>query len=149
MNVNCLGRGLISKIYRCLVDGSTEMSARNPRSMFLTAVDEKEIIDIVKKKKKSKNKVFTDLNEIDMKVVKRVIEWISNPLIHICNLSFHTGTFPNKMKIAEVIPLSYKTGNRHHFCIFMSIYCVYMRTCAKSVQSSNQSKGVYFEESKI
>ena len=97
MNVNCLGRGLISKIYRCLVDGSTEMSAgqlearredlqeaipikkweeacskaqskttnthlkllqynwlmrRNPRSMFLTAVDEKEIIDIVKKKKK-------------------------------------------------------------------------------------------------
>ena len=27
MNLNCLGRGLISKIYRCLEDGSTEASA--------------------------------------------------------------------------------------------------------------------------
>ena len=27
MNVNCLGRGLISKMYRCQVDGSTETSA--------------------------------------------------------------------------------------------------------------------------
>lgn len=27
MNMNCLGRGLISKIYKCLVEGSTETSA--------------------------------------------------------------------------------------------------------------------------
>ena len=49
-----------------------------------------------------------------MTVVKRVIEGISKPLIYICNLSFQTGTFPDKMKIAKVIPL-YKTGNKHQF----------------------------------
>lgn len=49
-----------------------------------------------------------------MKIVKWVIEAISKPLTYICNLSFQTGKFPNKMKIAKVVPL-YKTGDRHHF----------------------------------
>ena len=49
-----------------------------------------------------------------MKVVKKVIEGISEPLTYICNLSFQTGKFPNNMKIAKVVPL-YKTGDRHHF----------------------------------
>ena len=44
-----------------------------------------------------------------MKVVKKVIEGISEPLTYICNLSFQTGKFPNNMKIAKVVPL-YKTG---------------------------------------
>lgn len=79
--------------------------------MFLTAVDGKEIMDIVDK---CKNKTSTDCNEIDMKTVKMVIKGILEPLTYICNLSFQTGTFPNKMKIAKVVPL-YKTGNRHYF----------------------------------
>ncbi len=49
-----------------------------------------------------------------MKIVKRVIEGISEPLTFICNLSFQTGKFPSKMKIAKVVPL-YKSGDRHHF----------------------------------
>ncbi len=56
----------------------------------------------------------TDCDDIDMMVVKRVIEGISKRLTYICNLSFQTSKFPNKMKIAKVIPL-YKTGNKHHF----------------------------------
>ena len=84
---------------------------RNPYSMFLKAVEEKEILDIVTK---FKNKKSTDLNDLDMTLVKKVIEGISKPLTFICNLSFQTGKFPNKMKTAKVIPL-YKTGNKHHF----------------------------------
>ena len=84
---------------------------RNLSSMFLTAVDEKEIINIVSK---CTNKTSKDCDDIDMTVVKRVIEGISKPLTYICNLSFQTGTFPDKMKIAKVIPL-YKTGNKHQF----------------------------------
>ncbi len=38
-----------------------------------------------------------------MTVIKRVIEGISKPLTYICNLSFKTGIFPNKMKIAKVL----------------------------------------------
>lgn len=43
-------------------------------AMFLKPVEEKEIIDIVNE---CKNKISTDYNEIDMKVVKRVIHGIS------------------------------------------------------------------------
>ena len=84
---------------------------RNPCSMFLERVEEKEILDIVKN---CKNKQSTDLNDIDMSLVKLVIEGISKPLTHICNLSFQTGSFPNQMKIAKVIPL-YKNGSKHLF----------------------------------
>uniref|UniRef100_A0A3Q3EXG8 Reverse transcriptase domain-containing protein n=1 Tax=Labrus bergylta TaxID=56723 RepID=A0A3Q3EXG8_9LABR len=83
----------------------------NPKSMFLTAVEESEIIEIVHK---CKNKTSTDYNDIDMRIVKQVIQGIAKPLTHICNLSFKTGKFPRKMKIAKVIPL-YKTGDKHHF----------------------------------
>lgn len=88
-----------------------ELVDRNPCSMFLNGVDENEILDIVKN---CKNKKSTDFNDIDMSLVKLVIEGISKPLTHICNLSFKTGAFPNQMKIAKVIPL-YKNGSKHHF----------------------------------
>ncbi len=90
---------------------------RNPNSMFLKAVDEKEILDIVRN---CKSKKSTDYNDIDITVVKKVIEGISKPLTYICNLSFQKGSFPNKMKIAKVIPL-YKTGNKHHFTNYRPI----------------------------
>lgn len=84
---------------------------RNPYSMFLTAVDENEVFEIVKK---CKNQKSLDCNDIDMIVVKRVIEAIIKPFTYICNLSLQTGRFPDRMKIAKVIPL-YKSGNKHHF----------------------------------
>ncbi len=92
-------------------DWNDNLVERNPSSMFLTAVEEKEIINIVNK---CKYKTSTDCNEIDMKIVKKVIEGISEPLTYICYLSFQTGKFPDKMKIAKVVPL-YKTGDKHHF----------------------------------
>ncbi len=84
---------------------------KKPNSMFLRAVEEREITDIANK---CKNKYATDCNEIDMSRLKKVIIGTAKPLTHICNLSFQSGKFPNKMKIARVVPL-YKTGNRHHF----------------------------------
>ena len=84
---------------------------RNPSSIFISAVDEKEVMDIVSK---FKNKTSTDSNEIDMTIVKKVIDGILKPLTYVCNLSFQTGKFPNQMKLAKVIPL-YKTGDKHIF----------------------------------
>lgn len=48
-----------------------------------------------------------------MKTVKSVIEGISKPLTHICNLSLLAGHFPDNMKVTKVIPLS-KAGDKHH-----------------------------------
>lgn len=46
---------------------------RNPCPMFLTAVEEREIVDIVMK---CKNKKSSDCNDIHMTLVKKVIEGI-------------------------------------------------------------------------
>ena len=49
-----------------------------------------------------------------MSMVKTIITEIVKPLNHICNVSFHTGVFPNQMKIAKVIPV-FKAGDK---CVF-------------------------------
>ena len=51
-----------------------------------------------------------------MTIVKKVINNIAKPLTHICNLSFQSGRFANKMKIAKVIPL-YKNESKHSYTI--------------------------------
>ena len=83
---------------------------RNPNSIFIQETEEKEIISIFNK---CNNKTSTDCDGIHMKIIKWVIEGISKPLTYIFNLSFQTGIFPDKMKMAKVIPL-FKTGNKHH-----------------------------------
>lgn len=85
------------------------MIDRNPNTLFLKPANEKEILDIVGG---CKNKTSTDYDEIDMKTIKSVINGISKPLTYICNLSLKNGEFPEKMKIAKVIPL-FKAGDRH------------------------------------
>ena len=55
-----------------------------------------------------------DCNDIDMTIIKTIIDEIVTPFTYICNQSFLSGTFPNKMKLAKVIPL-YKTGNHNVF----------------------------------
>ena len=60
-----------------------------------------------------KTKYSTDSNELSMHVVKRIIVNIVTPVTHICNLSFKNGDFPDKMKIAKIIPI-YKSGKREN-----------------------------------
>ena len=45
-----------------------------------------------------------------MSMLKRVFKTVSEPFTYICNLSFVEGVFPDKMKMARVIPL-YKSGD--------------------------------------
>ena len=70
--------------------------------MFLSPVDVQEIIRTVQQ---FKSKVSTDFTDINMSIVKTIINEIVKPLNHICNVSFQTGMFPNQMKIAKVIPV--------------------------------------------
>jgi hypothetical protein len=93
------------------VKGVDNFPYRNSSSIFLRAVDREEIIDIVRQ---CKSKSSLDCNNIDMIIVKNIIEEIVEPLTYIFNLSFQSGKFPNKMKIAKIIPL-YKDGDRHNF----------------------------------
>ena len=70
--------------------------------MFLSPVDDLEIIRTVQY---CKNKRSTYFSDISMSLLKKVIYKIVKPFAHICNVSFQTGFFPNKMKTAKVIPL--------------------------------------------
>ena len=87
------------------------MDNMNERSMFLTNVCEEEIINIVSN---FKNKMSTDVHDIDMSIVKKVISQISKPLTRICNMSFEQSKFPEKMKVAKVVPI-FKGGEKKHF----------------------------------
>ena len=55
-----------------------------------------------------------------MSLHKKVITKIFKPFTHICNVSFETGFFPNKMKIAKFLPL-YKPGETHVFTNYRPI----------------------------
>ena len=89
----------------------------NSNTIFLTKIEEKELINVVNK---FKNKRSTDCDDIDMSLIKNIIIYIAKPLTHICNQSFQTGIFPNRMKTAKVIPI-FKNGSKHIFSNYRPI----------------------------
>lgn len=76
-------------------------------SIFLKPVTEDEVIKIVNKFKSKSSK---DYDDVSMRTVKKLIYSIKLPLAHVFNLSLANGIFPDKMKIAKVVPV-YKAGD--------------------------------------
>ena len=87
------------------------MKERNNNSMFIGGVTEYDVMKVVNNLKKKESK---DCNDIDMTIIKTIIEDILTYFTYICNQYFLSGTFRNKMKLANVIPL-YKTGKHNVF----------------------------------
>lgn len=83
----------------------------NVNSIFLGKVEKEEILNTVKS---CASKGSTDCVDMDMILVKNIIELVIEPFTYICNLSFSSGVFPDNMKTAKVIPL-YKNGDKHVF----------------------------------
>ena len=77
-------------------------------SMFLIPTDVKEIIEIALS---VKSKTSTGHDKISNKLVKEIIPSIAKPLVHIFNVSFQTGIFPDIYKLAKVIPV-FKAGDK-------------------------------------
>ena len=80
-------------------------------TMFLNPVDDQEIIRTVQS---CKNKMSTYYNDINMLMVNKIVTQIVRTFVHICNVSFQTGVFPDKMKIAKIVPL-FKSGEKNVF----------------------------------
>ena len=87
------------------------MEHANERCMFLEPVDDEQVLTLIKQ---CKNKTSEDYNNISMNIVKNITETVLQPFSFICNLSFSTGSVPNKMKIAKIIPI-FKSGNKSLF----------------------------------
>ncbi len=80
-------------------------------SLFLNPVNSQELIDICRK---LKPKTSCGHDDISTKLLIETISNISIPLAHIFNLSFISGTVPDSMKLAKVIPI-FKSGNKKLF----------------------------------
>lgn len=85
--------------------------ARCSSTLFLEPVREREVIDTFSE---LSNSTSCDLNNIQIRPVKYVIDVICAPLTHIFNLCLKTATFPSAMQIAKVIVL-YKKGDKNDF----------------------------------
>ena len=81
------------------------------KTMFLKPVVEQEVLGIVNT---CKNKTSLDCENLSMYTIKNIIPSIVKPFTYICNLSFLTGIFPDKLKNAKVIPL-FKAGEKNLF----------------------------------
>ena len=79
-----------------------------PNSIFFAPTTKYEITDIVTA---MKNKQSAGHDDISNFILKGVILSIADPLAHIFNASILSGTFPEQMKIAKVIPL-FKKGDK-------------------------------------
>ena len=85
--------------------------------MFLSHVDDQDVIRTVQN---VKSEMSIDYNDLNMSMVKNIIAHIVKPLKHICNVSFNTGIFPSQMKTAKVIPI-YKSSEKDVFTNYRSI----------------------------
>ena len=59
-------------------------------------------------------------DNIAMQVIKNTFDIISAPLANIINLSLSQGLFPEKLKIAKLIPV-FKSGETQHFINYRPI----------------------------
>jgi hypothetical protein len=75
--------------------------------MVTIPVSEVEVMSIIKS---IKSKETSGYDGISRKILKQCANTIIKPLTYICNLSLTTGTFPERCKLAIVIPI-YKKGN--------------------------------------
>ena len=86
------------------------MKHKTPHNFFFPT-DPGEILKIINTLKMKSSQGF---DNISTKLLKSTIDEILIPLTHIINISMQSGTVPEKMKIAKIIPI-YKSGEKDIF----------------------------------
>jgi len=86
--------------------------------MFISPVTEIEMERVIESLKNSSSAGF---DEIHMSLVKECLGYFIKPLVHIYNVSFQTGIFPDMMKLAKIKPL-FKKGDRRNIQNYRPIF---------------------------
>jgi len=76
-------------------------------SMYCEPITNEELSVLIRKLKNGKSPGFDDIGP---KIIKLVSNIIVDPLVYLYNLSFESGTVPDKLKIAKVVPI-FKGGD--------------------------------------
>ena len=103
-----IGPSLTSKIPVGKGNIYDHMQTNIKDSIFLTRINEFEVLKTVKNFKKKKS---NDPHGLSMEILTQVIPNIVKPLTYICNKSFIEGCFPDSMKISRIVPI-FKAGDK-------------------------------------
>ena len=90
-------------------------------SIYLRPVNENRVVAILKDMKSSN----PGWDDISPRIAKQTYKCFLEPLVHISNVSILHGVFPNKLKIAKVIPL-YKGGESKLFWLIIGLCLFYL-----------------------
>ena len=90
---------------------------QNPLSMMIAPVCEQEIVKIIHKLPAKNSAGYDNISNV---LLKKLCNILALVLCKLCNLSLATGTFPEAMKSAEVVPL-YKGKSPHYECNYRPI----------------------------
>lgn len=107
-----VGKDLASNILTKLGETEDSLAAKSKfayesvPSLFLSPTDEQEINSIIKQLQIDS---APGLDGIQNRLIKIIIDYISIPLTHICNVSMSSGKFPDCWKEAAVSPI-HKAG---------------------------------------
>ena len=101
-----IGRNLASLIDNAHQPYAHYLGPRSPNSFFLRPTHDLEVLKIVSRLSNSASGV----DNIPPKLLKSIIHFIINPLVHIIKLSFISGVVPNCLKLAKVTPI-FKPGS--------------------------------------
>ena len=109
---------------------------------MLEPVTEREIVKIINKLPAKHSSGYDNISNVLLKKLNNVL----SPIIcKLCNMSLSTGTFPDVMKIAEVVPL-YKSKSPHEGCNYRPISL--LTTISKILEKVMYSRVYGFLDSK-
>ena len=90
---------------------------QNNKTLFLSPPDSNEILEIIKSLKQKKSCSDDNISSI---LIKLIANNISGPISTFINKSIMTGTVPEHMKIAKIIPI-YKSKSKDDFSNYRPI----------------------------
>ena len=88
----------------------TQKIPRNPSTIFLTPTSITEIGNLIRSLPNKSSSGHDDITNI---LLKKLAPNISTPLSIVFNKSLKEGSFPNTMKLADVVPL-YKSKEKYY-----------------------------------
>ena len=103
-----IGKNLAQKISPANKQFSEFLGVSNPNSIFFVPTHRNEIIKIVSSLDNNKSPGHDCIGNY---LLKNIISYVVDPLVHIVNLSLTSGLVPSNMKIAKVIPI-FKKGDK-------------------------------------
>ena len=92
---------------------SDSLQNQHPNSIFLSPINDSEIVDIVRNFKRGKSAGYDNISPT---VIKDTLPtYLQAPITYIFNLSLSSGVFPSALKIAMVVPIFKKAWRSSHF----------------------------------